>query len=518
MAPFLGLRGNKLQIAAILGVLMPGILSVGYNAALFGGMLTMTPFEDEFPQIDIAHSRNPSKASTLQGVVVAVYTIGGFLGSLSCIWLGDKLGRRRTIMTGSLVQILASVLLASATTLVQLVVGRLFLGVGTGFLLATIPLWQSEISPANKRGAHVVTKGVFSGLGCAMSLFLDYGMSFVKGSVAWRLPSALTILLSMTVFGFITLLPESPRWLIRKDRVAEARYILAALEDADTGDESIEKKINDVLNSLQMAGATSFKSFFSMGPQRTFHRAMLGIGAMAFLQACGVSVVTFYISEIFEEDLLLDQSTSLLLAGVFQLVGPIGGVVCVASIESFGRRKLLLASTIGNAICLALVASLGSQTNNTMAMHGAVVFIFLFHFSYIIGFGGIPYLYVSEVAPLHLRTIISSISISVSWALSILVTSITPIALTYMHQGYFVIFAALNAVMVPLIYYLFPETSGRSLEEMDRIFALSEGIFDVVKVAKRLPYGQQVDGLPAEKEYDMDSKGPVVKSEEICSV
>ncbi|KAJ5138765.1 uncharacterized protein N7515_003613 [Penicillium bovifimosum] len=516
MARFINLRGNSLNIAAILGVLMPGILTTGYNASLLGGVLTLRDFEDQFPEIDIAAAEDKSRASTIQGLVVAAYTIGGFFGTLSCVWLGDRLGRRRTIMAGSVIQVLGAVLMASASALSQLIASRVVLGFGTGVFLATIPLWQSEISPAKKRGAHVGMKGVFSGLGCALALFLDFGMSFTRGSVAWRFPFAFVVLLSLAVLVSIIYLPESPRWLIRQGRIAEASEVLAALEDTSVGDEIVDAKIKDVQTSLDLSGEKSLRRIFHMGPQRTFHRALLAAGAMLFLQLTGATVITFYTTAIFENNLSLGNSTCTVLAAVYQLVGPLGGAFCVLKIEGLGRRVLLLGSAIGNTVCLALVAGLGTQTDNPLAMRGAVFFIFLFHFSYIIGFGAIPYLYATEIAPLHLRTTINSFSISISWAVSILLTSVTPIAFNSMGQTYFVIFAGCNATMVPIIYYLFPETAGRSLEEMDKIFALSKNSLDVVKVARHLPHGGSVD-LSLEKDLGPNFKCPELQLREVYS-
>lgn len=159
----------------------------------------------------------------------------------------------------------------------------------------------------------------------------------------------------------------------------------------------------------------------------------------------------------------------------------------------------MMLSATGNAICLALVASLGSQASNLSSAHAAIFFIFLFHFSYIIGFGGIPYLYATEIAPLHLRTTINSFSISISWAFSILIANVTPIAFNSMGQKYFFVFAAFNATIVPCVYYLFPETSGRELEEIDEIFTVSTNALDVVKRAKDLPRRQPNDVLVQEK-------------------
>lgn len=133
-----------------------------------------------------------------------------------------------------------------------------------------------------------------------------------------------------------------------------------------------------------------------------------------------------------------------------------------------------------------MVAILGSQAHNVSATHGAVFFLFLYHFSYIIGFGSLPYLYATEIAPLHLRTIINSVSISMSWLVSILVVDIAPTAFDILGQRFFLVFAGLNAAMAPAIYYLFPETAGRCLEEVDEIFASSDGVLDVVCNARRL--------------------------------
>ncbi|OQE43325.1 hypothetical protein PENCOP_c003G05436 [Penicillium coprophilum] len=516
MPRFLGLRGNSLNIVAILGVLMPGILTTGYNASLLGGVLTLKNFEEQFPEINIAAAHDKSHASTVQGLVVASYTIGGFFGTLSCIWLGDVFGRRRTIMTGSVIQVLGAVLMASSGSLAQLFTSRVILGVGTGVLLATIPLWQSEISPAEKRGAHVGMKGIFSGFGCALALFLDFGMSFTKGSVAWRFPFAFVLLLSIAVLVSIYALPESPRWLIRQGRISEASEVLAALEDTSVEDEAVEAKIKDVQASLDLFKEKSLGQIFHMGPQRTFHRAILAALAMLFLQLTGSTVITFYTTAIFENNLSLGNSTCTVLAAVYQLVGPLGGAFCVLKVDGLGRRVLLLGSAIGNTVCLALVAGLGTQADNPLAMRCAVFFIFLFHFSYIIGFGAIPYLYATEIAPLHLRTTINSFSISISWAVSIILTSVTPIAFNSMGQTYFVIFAGFNAMMIPVIYYLFPETAGRSLEEMDKIFAFSRGVLDAVKVARLLQHGKEIDQSLG-KDLDPSFKCPELQLREVYS-
>ena len=295
MTRIFALRGTRLYVVTIIGVLMPGILSVGYNAASLGGVLSLESFESQFRELDVDDALNKNLASSIQGTVVAVYAIGGFIGTFACIWLGDMLGRRRVIMSGAFVQVIGAVLNASAYSLTQLVISRLVLGIGTGALLATIPLWLSEISPASKRGAHVATKGIFSGLGCAMALFLDFGLSFKNTSMAWRLPAAFPVIFSVAVFAFTIFLPESPRWLIQRGRISEAQETLATLENRALDDREIETRIEEMQASFSLAGnQKTLAQLFSMGRQRTSHRAFLATAAMTFLQLTGSTVTTFY--------------------------------------------------------------------------------------------------------------------------------------------------------------------------------------------------------------------------------
>ncbi|KAJ5787904.1 Major facilitator superfamily domain general substrate transporter [Penicillium paradoxum] len=377
--------------------------------------------------------------------------------------------------------------MATSFNLPQLIVSRVILGLGTGGQLATVPIWQSEISPTTKRGAHVGTTGVFVSMGLTLALLVDLGMSYAPNSASWRLPVALPIIFCLVVMIFTSHLPESPRWLLRQGQVSAAREVLAALKDTEIDDEVVEKEILDVESSLAIAGKGSLGQVFQMGHQRIFHRASLAVGGLVLLQLTGVNSITLYSTTIFETHLHLDSTTSRILAAIYQLSGVFGGILCIFTIEGFGRRCLMISSALLNTIFMVLVAGLSSQSTNKTAMYAAVVFMFLFHFSMVAGVGGIPFLYASEMAPLSLRTTINGIGSGIWWGLSVLIAEVTPIAFNAIGWKYFVIFACLNVAMIPIIYLFFPETAGLSLEDIDEVFIMSTGCFDPVSVAKRLP-------------------------------
>lgn len=109
-------------------------------------------------------------------------------------------------------QMVGAIWMVSSFDLIQFIVTRLILGLGCGGLVATAPIWQSEISSARRRSAHVATIGIFAGAGTSLSLLLDLGMSFTPGSGGWRFPFAFQVLFSIVIIGGISVMPESPRW------------------------------------------------------------------------------------------------------------------------------------------------------------------------------------------------------------------------------------------------------------------------------------------------------------------
>lgn len=146
------------------------------------------------------------------GTVVAIYVLLGVFGALACTFGGDFLGRRRTIFVASATQLIGVILMATSYSLAQFIVGRVFIGLGTGGIIATVPIWQSELSRAESRGGHVSSFGIYCGTGLSLAQWVAFGFTFTSGAVTWRFPIAGSGILSIIVMATIFLLPESPRW------------------------------------------------------------------------------------------------------------------------------------------------------------------------------------------------------------------------------------------------------------------------------------------------------------------
>jgi len=188
-----------------------------------------------FPQIDTTHPPpgwSATKTSSVQGITVGGYTLGCFFGAVVTIFLGNKLGRKRTIFIGSCIMIIGAALQCSSFSIGQLIPARLITGFGNGMNTSTVPMWQSETSKSHRRGQMVMIEGSLIVFGVMLSYWIDLGLSFTEpSSVAWRFPIAFQIFLALIILAFIPGLPESPRWLILKGRDEDALEVLCALSD-----------------------------------------------------------------------------------------------------------------------------------------------------------------------------------------------------------------------------------------------------------------------------------------------
>lgn len=378
--------------------------------------------------------------------------------------------------------------MSSAFSLTQLIVSRLVLGLGTGGYLATVPMWQSEVSRANERGANVVADTIFIGTGISTSLFIDLGLYFVKSSsVSWRFPFAFQIVLLLIVITFVLLLPESPRWLVKKGYRDEARQVLAQLLDVSPDSEAINADILDIESSLAISGTESWWGVFKMGDQRFFHRTILAASGQFFQQMSGINLITSYATTIFQQYLGLNPVQSRVLSACIGFVDIVGGVIAYFTIDRLGRRVLMTWSSAFLCISMAILAGTASASANTGALVVAVIFLYVFEGVFSIGYSGLPYLYAAEIAPLQLRASINAISTATLWTFNFLLAEITPVGFDTIANRYYIIFAVLNAAIGLVVYFCFPETKGRSLEEIDEIFLQSKSILDPPRVARRLP-------------------------------
>lgn len=232
--------------------------------------------------------------TSLKGVIVATCTLGALFGSLACSWIGDPLGRRKTIFIAGWFTFVGEVLQCTSFHLAQFTVGRFILGLGVGALSTTVPVWQSECSRAKNRGQHVVIDGLFICVGYVLQAWINLGFFQIKdSSLSWRMPLAFPCLVSLVLLASVYLIPESPRWLAGKGRNEQARTSLSRFRDRPLDGFEVSNELAAIELTLEeTTSAVRKRDLFKMGDDKTFYRFMLCLILQFFQQWCGSNLVS----------------------------------------------------------------------------------------------------------------------------------------------------------------------------------------------------------------------------------
>lgn len=473
-----GLSGRPLR-AAVTAFATIGFSLFGYNQGMMSGLITGTEFNREFPATDMNRPGiDEHHVTVVQGAVTSCYELGCFFGALFALFRGERFGRKPMIVSGSIIIIIGTLISVTAFKeswgLGQFVIGRVITGIGNGLNTATIPVWQSEMSRAENRGRLVNLEGSVVAVGTLIAYWLDFGLSYVNGSsVQWRFPVAFQIFFALVLFTGIINMPESPRWLISKDRKLEAMEVLAKLKGLSVDDDEVYAEATVVQDAVTRFARSQvgFKVLFSGGKTQHFQRMIIGASTQFFQQFTGCNAAIYYSTVLFETTIFNGKRRlSLILGGVFATIYALSTIPSFFLIDSFGRRNLFLTGALGQAISFTIsFACLVNPT--TQNAKGAAVGIFLFITFFGFTILPLPWIYPPEINPLRTRTVATAVSTCTNWITNFGVVMFTPIFMNTSAWGAYLFFAVMNYLFIPVIFFFYPETAGRSLEEIDILFA-----------------------------------------------
>ncbi|CAG9991117.1 unnamed protein product [Clonostachys byssicola] len=447
-----------------------------------------------------------SPDANAQGNITALFDrdeqIGAVVGAILSFNIGEILGRRRMIMLAGSVLIIGTVILASSTIVGQLISGRIITGVGMGINCATSPVYLGECCPPKNRGAILSIQGLISiagmllGKSCLLSpqikastnnnkqaYWLDFGTSFYETDFQWRFPLAFQGFFAICLIIQVIGLPESPRWLVMKDRNQEAQAVLAALHNLPEDHTEVQLSLQEIHTAQELVsrgGPFHYKELFTGGKLQNWRRTALTVGIMIMQQFTGANMINYYAPVVYQNTMKISRHTSLILGGCTAVSYLIGSFISLFTTDYLGRRLVLMWSSAGLSMCFA-VASILLSFGTVGAAYGAAAMIFLFQTFLGIGWHPVAWFYPSEINTTRLRGRATAITAASNWMTTFVVVKITPIAIgqyyymcnsRYPNIGWktFIIFAVLNALWIPIIYCFFPETKGLSLEDIDHIF------------------------------------------------
>ncbi|KAL2221512.1 general substrate transporter [Thermoascus aurantiacus ATCC 26904] len=482
-------RGFTLQLAITVACEMAFIL-FGYDQGVFSGIVENDNFLDKV--------NHPS--DSLMGIIVSIYNLGCFTGCILNFIFGDYFGRRRAMWIAMCWIIVGAVLQTSCYSVPHLMIGRFVTGIGTGIETSTVPMYQAELCEAHKRGRLVCSEALFVGLGIVIAYFFDYGMHFVGGPLAWRLPIACQMIFAFVVIALVFGLPESPRYLYSKGRNEEALQVLCDVYDRDPNHPKIVKEQNDILEAIRLEtqeGGYSWSKIFHRDEVQTGKRVLLAYGMQFMNQVGGINLVVYFIPTVLNKNVGLSKNLSLLIGGIVQCMFLLGSFVPSFFVDRIGRRRPMMLGSLGLGLSMMMISILLSFKGTSVEKETAAASV-TFFFTYMLIFGAsvncIPWVYVPEILPLHARAKGTAIGISSNWIWNFFVVMITPIIINRLQWKAYLIFMCTNLAFVPLVYFCYPETANLTLEEIDLLY--TEPGTHARHVAKRILKERKERGGP----------------------
>ncbi|KAI1138338.1 hypothetical protein F5Y05DRAFT_36235 [Hypoxylon sp. FL0543] len=432
--------------------------------------------------------------STRDRILVGLVNSGPYIGSafIGC-WLSDPinnwLGRRGVIFTSAHFCLWPVIGSAFCHTWGQQLACRLLMGIGMGVKASTVPVYAAENAPASIRGALVMSWQMWTAFGIFLGTAINLAVFYHP--LNWRLMLGAPFIPAVPLLCLIYLCPESPRWLMKKNRYAEAWRSMVKLRNNPLqvardiyyihAQLTIEQQLTSRSNYL-----TRFVQLFTIPRVRRANIAAFTV--MIAQQMCGINIIAFYSTTVFVES-GYDQFQAMLCSFGFGLVNWLFAFPAFWTIDTFGRRSLLLFTfpqMMWTLLAAGLCTLLPIGTTRTALV---ALFVFLFAAFYSPGEGPVPFTYSAEVYPLSHREVGMGFAVATClfWAAVLSITF--PFILDRLDTvGAFGLYAGFNLVAVIMIFFLVPETKQRTLEELDYVFAVPNRKFAKYQVTKALPW------------------------------
>ncbi|KAB8213597.1 hypothetical protein BDV33DRAFT_229347 [Aspergillus novoparasiticus] len=435
-----------------------GVFLFGYDQGVMSGIITGWYFKDYFNQ--------PSRAAI--GTVVAILEVGAFISSLLVGRIGDLIGRRRTILYGSIVFFIGGALQTFANGLAMMMVGRIVAGLGVGALSTIVPVYQSEISPPHNRGKLACIEFTGNISGYAASVWVDYFCSFIDNNYSWRLPLLCQCIMGALLGLGSLVICESPRWLLDNDYDEEGMVVIANLYgQGDLHNDKARQEYREIKMDVLLQRQEGERSYTDMF-KRYRKRVLIAMSAQALAQLNGINVISYYAPLVFESAGWAGRD-AILMTGINAISYLASTVPPWYLVDRWGRRPILLSGAVAMIVSLSLISYfifIDVAATPTLT----VILVMIYNAAFGASWGPIPWLYPPEILPLSIRAKGASLSTATNWAFNWLVGELTPVLQAVIKWRLYLVHAFFCACSFVLVYFLYPETSGVRLEDMDTLF------------------------------------------------
>jgi sugar porter (SP) family MFS transporter len=411
-----------------------------------------------------------------EGLIVSLFSLGAIVMAFPVIssYFVDVWGRKLSIVLGGWIFIVGSIVQATAGSTAQMLIGRFISGLSVGLLSCVVVLYQSEMAPANLRGAFSTLYQFMITFGILVATAIDEAL--VARAGGWRWVIFLMCVPALVLSVGMMFLPRSPRWLVQRGDKDKALTILLSLRS----DEDARTELSEIVSEQDAADKMGQPRWIEIFQGKIGRLLLLGVTLQLLQQLVGMNAFMYFGPKIFKG---IGFSGNLFTT-INNLVNFLSTIPAVLLADVAGRRTLMLCSSVGMALACTMMGAVGMATMTVVVNaegdeHFTVsnetakwtiafsVFFFVFNFAY--GCGPIVWTYVAEIYPLKYRARCIGVCTLANWVGNFIIAEFTPILLDSLRFGTFFVFGFFCIVLVFLSTWL-PETKGVQLESVGQLF------------------------------------------------
>ncbi|KAF2468806.1 general substrate transporter [Lindgomyces ingoldianus] len=442
--------------------------TTGYDGSMLNNLRILNTWTDYFG--------NPT--GSLLGLLTALYSIGSIASLPVTPFLADHFGRKIAIALGCIIMIVGAAVQGAATNLKMFMAGRFFMGFGNSLAQLSSPLLLTELCHPQHRGRVTAIYNCLWNVGAIICTWLTFGTKRIDNNWSWRIPALTQAFPSIIQLAFIFFIPESPRWLIAKERNDEALQILGKYHaNGDINNPTVQFEYHEIKETLrlefQYQKSSSYLDFFKTKGNR--YRLLLLASLGLFSQWSGNGLVSYYATDVYKSIGITNSDTQLGINGGLTILSLIVSVSCALLVDRVGRRPLFITATASMCVTFILwtICSSEQETKHSEAAGRAVIaFIWIFSVAYALAWSGLLVAYTVEILPFKIRAkglMLMNFFIQVALTIN---QYVNPLGFDHLKPNwkFYTIYSVWLFLELLFVSFLYVETRGPTLEEVAKIF------------------------------------------------
>lgn len=391
------------------------------------------------------------------GVTVASALIGTIVGAGLAGIPAQRIGRRDSLFVMAILYLISAIGCGLAWNWDALLAFRFIGGLGIGGSSVLGPMYIAEIAPAQWRGRLAGAFQISIVVGILVAYLSNFAIATLHlGLAEWRWQFGVAGIPAAVFFLLLFTIGRSPRWLVMQNRLDDARKVLKA-----TGETNFEAEITDIAASIHLDRQAKGERLFSRKYRLPIFLA-LSIGI--FSQLSGINAILYYLNEIFAKA-GFGGISNYLQAVYVGLANLIATLIAMSVIDKLGRRVLLITGGIAMIVCLVLVGAIFQTQAHQQYL---LVLLILFVASFAVSQGAVIWVYLGEIFPNRVRARGISMGSTANWIVDAIVSAVFPIVAVHHAAVPFYFFAVMMVIELLFVIFIYPETKGLSLEDMQR--------------------------------------------------